>query len=66
MDRTLAEESATGNDANYDEAEWALASPDGTGLNGQDVVGAKNGNLAAGNGIYGAGNVCLFQGSILG
>jgi hypothetical protein len=65
-DRELADEEATGNDADYDEAEWALAFPDGTGLTGQDVVGAKNGNLAGGNGLYGEGNVCLFQGSILG
>jgi hypothetical protein len=66
VDRQLADEQATANDANYNEAEWALAFPDGTGLNGQDVVGAKNGNLAGGNGLYGSGNVCLFQGSILG
>jgi len=66
VDRVLAQETATGNDAGYNEAEWALAFPDGTGLTGQDVVGAKNGNLAGGNGLYGSGNVCLFQGTILG
>ena len=65
-DRLLAQEEATGNDADYDESEWTLAFPDGTALNGQDGTAAKNGNLAGGNGIYGAGNVCLFQGSILG
>jgi hypothetical protein len=65
-DRELDVEEATGNDAEFNETEWALASPDGTGLTGQGVVGAKNGNLAGGNGLYGTGNVCLFQGSVLG
>ena len=45
-DRVLAQETATGNDASYNEAEWALAFPDETALTGQDVLAAKNGNLA--------------------
>ncbi len=65
-DRVLDDEIATGNDANYDESEWTLAAPDGTALNGLFDVGAKNGDLAGGNGLYGGGNVCIFQGSING
>lgn len=65
-DRQLDNATATGNDANYDETEYTLASPDGTGVQGELAVAAKNGNLAGGNGIYGAGNVCLFQGTFLG
>ena len=39
---------------------------DGTHLIGQLTAAAKNGELTAGNGVYGAGNVCLFGGEISG
>ena len=39
---------------------------DGTHLIGQLTAAAKNGELVAGNGAYGAGNVCLFGGEISG
>jgi hypothetical protein len=41
-------------------------SPDGTRLVGQVGTAAKNGDLPGGNGIYGAGNVCLFNGTVSG
>ena len=66
LDRQLDTEDIAGADASYNENEYALASPDGTGLNGQLALGVKNGNLAAGNGIYGDGNVCLIQGTVFG
>ena len=66
VDRQLDTETATANDANYDETEYLVATPDGTALTGQLGLAAKNGALAGGNGLYGDGNVCLFQGSLLG
>ena len=66
LDRQLDTEDVAGADASYNENEYAVASPDGTGLNGQLALGVKNGNLAAGNGIYGDGNVCLIQGTVFG
>jgi hypothetical protein len=65
-DREVDQENATGNNASYNESEYSAASPDGTALNGQLAIGAKNGTLTGGNGIYGDGNVCLFQGTALG
>lgn len=65
-DRVLDSESATGNDANYNEGEDNILGPDGTSLIGQSTVGAKNGTLAGGNGVYGDGNVCVFGGEFAG
>ena len=53
---------AGGNDASYNEDEYSFGAADGTSLIGETAIGVKNGNLAGGNGPYGAGNVCLFQG----
>lgn len=64
--RELDEENATGNDADISEAEGALASPDGTGLLVDTYIAAKNGTLAGGEGLYGAGNKCLFGGTVEG
>jgi hypothetical protein len=66
LDRQLDTEDIAGADASYNENEYSVASPDGTGLHGQLALGVKNGNLAAGNGIYGDGNVCLIQGTVFG
>jgi hypothetical protein len=66
VDRQLDTEDIAGADASYNENEYAVASPDGTGLHGQLALGVKNGNLAGGNGIYGEGNVCLIQGTVFG
>ena len=57
---------STGADANQDEGEFSIVAPDGTHLLGQNMIAAKNGNLAGGNGVYGAGNVCLFGAEISG
>jgi hypothetical protein len=66
LDRQLDTEDIAGADASYNENEYAIASPDGTGLHGQLALGVKNGSLAGGNGIYGEGNVCLIQGTVFG
>jgi hypothetical protein len=66
VDRELDSISAAGTTAQIDESEFTAVAPDGTHLVGQTTVAAKNGNLAAGNGVYGAGNVCLFGGEIAG
>lgn len=47
-------------------SEFTAMAPDGTKLVGHTGTAAKNGNLAGGNGIYGAGNVCLFQVEVAG
>ena len=65
-DRVLDSATATGNTASYNEGEDTALAPDGTSLIGQTTVGAKNGTLAGGNGVYGDGNVCLFGGSAIG
>ncbi len=54
--------SGIGDDANYQEDEYSLGAADGTSLIGELAIAVKNGTLAGGNGPYGAGNVCLFQG----
>ena len=64
--RRLDAVSATGADAQMDEGEFTVVAPDGTHLLGQTTVAAKNGALAAGNGAYGEGNVCLFGGEVVG
>lgn len=66
VDRELDSEDATGNDADFSEAEGALASPDTTGLMIDTYIAAKNGVLAGGEGLYGTGNKCLFGGTIEG
>lgn len=65
-DRVLDDESVTGNDADYNENEFSILAPDGTSLIGQTSVGAKNGTLAGGNGVYGEGNVCVFGAELAG
>jgi hypothetical protein len=65
-DRVLDDGTATGNTASYSEGENTILGPDGTSLIGQTSVGAKNGTLAGGNGIYGDGNVCVFGGEFAG
>ncbi len=65
-DRALDQATATGNDANFNDSQGAVASPDATGLLVDSYIGAKNGALAGGEGLYGAGNKCLFGGTIEG
>lgn len=53
-------------DTDASEGEFMAIAPDGTKLVGQLSTAAKNGSPAAGNGPFGAGNVCLFNGEISG
>jgi hypothetical protein len=66
VDRTIDDATAPANDAAYNEGELTALAPDGTSLIGQTSVGAKNGTLAGGNGVYGEGNVCVFGGEFAG
>ena len=60
------EKDGGGVNAAYNEDEYALVATDGTSLIGETAIAVKSGTLAAGDGPYGAGNVCLFQGNALG
>lgn len=67
-ERVLLREDAEANEADYfggEATEFAAMSPDGTTVRGDDQIGVKNGTLAAGNGLYGEGNVCLFAGEMM-
>jgi hypothetical protein len=44
------------------ERNFFAAAPGGTGINGEVALAVKRGTPAAGNGIYGPGNVCIFSG----
>ncbi|WP_436699282.1 hypothetical protein [Nocardioides sp. BYT-33-1] len=44
--------------------EIGAMSPNGTAIEAHVQVAAKNGDLPGGNGIYGAGDVCLFAGEV--
>ena len=48
-----------------DESDFTAFAPDGTTMRGWTSAAVKNGTLAGGNGVYGAGDVCLFTGVIL-
>ena len=66
-DRELDTENETGaNSADLDESEGMLGTPDGTTLQLLTTIGAKQGVLAGGNGVFGEGNVCLFHLAVLG
>ena len=65
-DRVLDDVSVTGSDAAQEQGVFTASAPDGTHLVGQTTVAVKSGALAAGNGVYGDGNVCLFGGEISG
>jgi hypothetical protein len=67
-DRQMAYESTAANTASvlgFEETYYSALAPDGTAVGGEFFIGAKNGELAGGNGIYGAGSACLFAGSAL-
>jgi hypothetical protein len=62
-DRLVQSEIARTDVAHYfgaNEFEFSAMAPSGTVVLGTTQVGVKRGNLPGGNGIYGAGNVCLF------
>ena len=47
-------------------ASFSAAAPDGTAITGIAAAAAKNGTPAGGDGIYGAGEACLFWGNEIG
>ena len=60
-EREVDRESANANLANYaGREEFTAMAPSGTVVTGDVQTAVKNGTPAGGNGIYGAGNVCLF------
>ena len=61
QDRLLSGTSTSGG-AQAEGSGHRISAPDGTALNGNSYVAAKEGELTAGNGLYGSGNVCLFSG----
>ena len=65
-DRELLATSTGTNGSVFDAGNWYAMAPDGTGLGGRTAVGAKNGTVPGGNGLYGDGNVCLFGGEAIG
>jgi hypothetical protein len=66
-DRELdVEDVLVANTADIDESEGMLGTPDGTTVQLLTTVGTKQGNLPAGNGLFGDGNVCLFHVAVMG
>lgn len=66
-DREVDTEAVTvANQADFDEAEGALGTPDGTTVQLLTSIGVKQGSLPAGNGVFGDGNVCLFHAAVMG
>lgn len=66
-DRELIYDSAGTNSASFygsHTTDFAAFGPDGTAISGFTPVAAKNGTLAGGNGLYGAGDACLFMSNI--
>lgn len=49
-----------------DDGVFAAAAPSGTSVVGQVSLSVKQGTLAGGDGFYGAGNVCVFWGNVVG
>ena len=65
--RELETENVAANNADMgseDDSDFTAFAPDGTTLRGWSGAAVKNGTLAAGNGVYGEGNVCLFTGVV--
>jgi hypothetical protein len=65
-DRALLVASAAADASALDRAGWSAMAPDGTGIGGEVAAAAKNGTVAEGSGVFGDGNVCLFDGSAIG
>ena len=68
-DRSIHSTDASGDSANYyasHTAEWQAMAPNGSAVVGSAGNGAKEGDLPGSNGIYGAGDVCLFSGFLSG
>lgn len=66
-DRQLDTQTAgVANTASFNESEGAITAADGKAYSVLPNIGVKQGSPAGGNGPFGAGNVCLFGGAILG
>lgn len=66
-DATLESDSASANNASMDsedDSDFTAFGTDGTTLRGWTGAAVKNGTLPGGNGVYGAGDVCLFTGTV--
>lgn len=66
-DATLESDNANANNSSMDsedDSDFTAFGTDGTTLRGWTGAAVKNGTLAGGNGVYGAGDVCLFTGTI--
>lgn len=48
-----------------DDSDFTAFAPGGTTMRGWTGAAVKNGTLAGGNGVFGAGDVCLFTGTVL-
>lgn len=66
VDREVFEDEANNNATDGFRTMFELTAPDGMTLRGQVAAYAKNGDLAGGNGVYGAGDACLFTGNVIG
>lgn len=49
-----------------DNGTFGAAAPDGTAITGQVAAAVKRGTLSGGDGIYGAGDKCVFWGHLIG
>jgi hypothetical protein len=64
-EREIDSESEGENEASIQEHEdYAATAADGYSLTGEYQIATKSGNLAGGNGLYGAGEVCIFDSSV--
>jgi hypothetical protein len=64
-EREIDDEGEGENEASIQESEdYAATAADGYSLTGDYQIAVKSGNLAGGNGLYGPGEVCIFDSSV--
>jgi hypothetical protein len=64
-EREIDDEGTGEGEARIQESEdYAATAADGYSLTGDYQIAVKSGNLAGGNGLYGAGEVCIFDSSV--
>lgn len=64
-EREIDDEATGENEANIQESEdYAATAADGYSLTGDYQIAVKSKTLAGGNGLYGAGEVCIFDSSV--
>lgn len=63
-ERQIYTQSTGENDANGWRTIFQISAPGGTSLAGEVALFAKNGTLTEGQGVYGAGDACLFSGYV--